>query len=46
MGFVMAKLSTKIAYWFVVAFVLGNFDENRQFWGFNNNPGLLSFEQS
>ena len=46
MGFIMHKLSIKIAYWFVVAFVLGNFDENRQCLGIDNSLGLLSFERS
>ena len=27
MGFIMYKLSIKIAYWFVVAFVLSNLDK-------------------
>ena len=46
MGFIMHKLSIKIAYWFVVAFGLVTFDENRQCLGIDNNWGLLSFEQS
>ena len=46
MGFIMYKLSMKIAYWFVIAFVLSTFNENQQFWGLDNNWGLLSFKQS
>ena len=42
----MYKLSIKIAYWFVVGFVLSNFDENWQCLGLDNNESLLSFEQS
>ena len=45
MGFIMYILFIKIAYLFVVAFVLSNFDENRQCLGIDNR-GLLSFEQS
>ena len=45
MGFIMYKLSVKIAYWFVVAFVFSNFDENQQCLGIDNNRGLLNFEQ-
>ena len=37
MGFIMYKLSIKIAYWFVVAFVLSNLDENRQYLVLDNN---------
>ena len=37
MGFIMHKLSIKLAYWFVVAFVLGTFDENWQCLGIDNN---------
>ena len=42
----MHKLSIHTAYRVVVVFVLEIFDENRQCLGFDNNPGLLSFEQS
>ena len=46
MGFIMYKLPIKIAYRFVVAFILSNFDENRQCLGLDNYWGLFSFEQS
>ena len=42
----MYKLSVRIAYWLVVAFVLSNFDENQQCLDIDNHRGLLSFEQS
>ena len=41
----MHKLSMKIAYGFLVAFVLSNFDENQQYLDLDNNQGLLRFEQ-
>ena len=46
MGFIMYKLSIKIAYWLVVVFVLSNVDENLSRLFLIFNPGLLSFEQS
>ena len=46
MGFIVYKLSMKIAYWLLVVFVLSNNDENLSRLLLIFNPGLLSFEQS